>query len=77
MHATGLRAHAAARSCGAGEHGKPLSWTQPGGSGGHGVPSGLTHPGSGVAYAGTAETNDMPRATTAAPQSSWMYLMNY
>jgi hypothetical protein len=31
------------------EHGKPFSWTQPGGIGGHGVPSGRTHACSGPA----------------------------
>jgi hypothetical protein len=79
MHTTGLRAHAAVMSCGAGEQGMPFSWTQPTGSGGHGVPSGRTHPVSGMAWAGAAviaDVNDVASATAAAVQSSRKYLMN-
>jgi hypothetical protein len=41
MQMAELRAHAAFKSCGAAEHGIPLSCTQPGGGGGHGLPSGV------------------------------------
>jgi hypothetical protein len=69
--------HAALMSGSAPEHGRPFSWTQPGAMGGHGVPSGLTHACSGVAYAGIADVNAMPRAKTAAPHKSWLYLTGH
>jgi hypothetical protein len=77
LQTTGFCIHAALISGRAPEHGRPFSWTQPGGIGGHGVPSGLTHACSGPAYAGIANVNAMPRATTAPPHSSWVYLMDY
>jgi hypothetical protein len=70
MQIAGLRAHAALRSCGAPEHGIPLSCTQPGGGGGHGLPSGVTHDGhTGAAWAGAAKAMAV-EAIAAAPALS-------
>jgi hypothetical protein len=76
LQTTGFWLHAALISGSAPEHGRPFSWTQPGGIAGHGVPSGLTHAWSwGPAYAGTAKGNAMVRATAVAPHSSWLNFM--
>jgi hypothetical protein len=71
MQMAGLRAHAAFNSCGAAEHGIPLSCTQPGGGGGHGLPSGVTHDGqTGAACAGAA--NATARTAAAVMMASLM-----